>query len=168
LTTLAEEGYLAFDSSVEAWSWNLPRIRAKGFTDDVVDLMTEKLGRLSETTRQALQQLACLGNSAGIATLNIVREDSEEELHAVLWEAVHAGLVSRLDDVYAFMHDRMHEAAYATVPEGARGAVNLRIGRLLMSKMTPDQVVENVFDVAKQFDFGAEFHWQPAFVNREG
>ncbi len=156
LTTLAQEGFLAFDWSAGAWNWNLPRIRAKGFTDNVVDLMAEKVGRLSETTREALQRLACLGNSAGIATLNIARGDSEEELHAVLWEAVRAGLVSRLDGAYVFMHDRVQEAAYAIVPEGARAAVHLRIGRLFMSKMTPEQLAENVFDVAKQLDFGAE------------
>jgi PAS domain S-box-containing protein len=156
LTTLADEGFLGFDSNTGAWIWNLARIRAKGFTDNVVDLVAEKLGRLPESTREALQQLAFLGNSAGIAALNIVRGDSEEELHAALWEAVRAGLVSRLDGTYAFMHDRVQEAAYTIVPEVARPALHLRIGRLLMSKMTPDQVAENIFDVVKQLDLGAE------------
>ena len=45
------------------WSWDLDRIHAKGYTDNVVDLMVGKLNRLPADTQKALQQLACLGNS---------------------------------------------------------------------------------------------------------
>jgi predicted ATPase len=48
LTALSEEGPLAFDPGVAAWSWGLARIRAKGYTDNVVDLMVGKLHRLPE------------------------------------------------------------------------------------------------------------------------
>ena len=72
LTALAEEGLLAFDHDRAAWSWDLERIHAKGYTDNVVDLMVGKLHRLPATTQNALQQLACLGNSAEFATLAIV------------------------------------------------------------------------------------------------
>jgi predicted ATPase len=53
-TTLAEEGLLAFDPITRAWQWNMDRIRAKGITDNVVDLMAGKLKRLSATTQEAL------------------------------------------------------------------------------------------------------------------
>ena len=62
----------AFDHGAARWRWDLDRIRAKGYTDNVVDLMVGKLGRLPAETQTALQQLACLGNSAEIAMLSIV------------------------------------------------------------------------------------------------
>ena len=62
LTALAEEGLLRLDPDAAAWIWDLARIRAKGYTDNVVDLMVGKLKRLSGATQTALQQLACLGN----------------------------------------------------------------------------------------------------------
>ena len=71
-TALAEEGLLAFDPVTRAWRWDMERIRAKGYTDNVVDLMVGKLKRLSATTQEALKQLACLGNVAEIATLALV------------------------------------------------------------------------------------------------
>src|ERR1700716_1757694 len=37
---LADEGLLAFDPVASAWQWNIDRIRAKSYTDNVVDLMT--------------------------------------------------------------------------------------------------------------------------------
>ena len=70
LTALAEEGLLRRDPDAGAWVWDLARIRAHGYTDNVVDLMVEKLKRLSGTAQTALQQLACLGNVAEIATLS--------------------------------------------------------------------------------------------------
>jgi serine/threonine protein kinase len=59
-TALAEEGLLAFDPVAPAWQWDIDRIRAKSYTDNVVDLMAGKLKRLSATTQEALKLLACL------------------------------------------------------------------------------------------------------------
>ena len=81
LTSLAEEGLLRFDRDAAAWTWDLDRIRAKGYSDNVVDLMLGKLRRLPHHTQTALQQLACLGNVAEIATLSVVFGQSEEEIH---------------------------------------------------------------------------------------
>jgi predicted ATPase len=69
ITALAEEGLLAFDPVAPAWRWDMDRIRAKGYTDNVVDLMVEKLKRLSGFTQEALKLVACLGNVAEVATL---------------------------------------------------------------------------------------------------
>src|SRR6202011_4772174 len=68
-TALAEEGLLAFDPVAPAWQWDMDRIRAKSYTDNVVDLMAGKLKRLSTAAQEALKQLACLGNVAEAATL---------------------------------------------------------------------------------------------------
>ena len=71
LSSLAEETLVSFDHGAMRWSWDLTRIHAKGYTDNVVDLMVGKLSRLPVDTQVALQQLACLGNSAGLALLAI-------------------------------------------------------------------------------------------------
>ena len=46
LLALAEQALLAFDPSTATWTWDLPRIRAKGFTDNVAELMAAKLSGL--------------------------------------------------------------------------------------------------------------------------
>src|SRR4029077_10647035 len=76
ISTLAEEGLLTFNHDDGRWSWDVKRIHAKGYTDNVVDLVVWKLNRLPIETQKALQQLACLGNSAQFTLLGIVSEDS--------------------------------------------------------------------------------------------
>jgi PAS domain S-box-containing protein len=154
LTTLAEEGLLAFDHGEVRWSWDLDRIRATGFTDNVVELMLGKLGRLPVETRAALQQLACLGNAAP-AMLSLVHGGTEAALHAALWEAVRAGLVFRHEGAYRFLHDRVQEAAYALIPAGEQAAEHLRIGRLLAARTAPEAIEENVFEIVRQLNRGA-------------
>ncbi len=138
LSSLAEEGLLTFDHDAARWSWDLERIHAKGYTDNVVDLMVGKLTRLPAETQEALQQLACLGNIAEIATLSLVLGTSEEQVHAALWPAVGQELVERLAGAYRFVHDRVQEAAYSLIPEERRGEVHLRIGRLLAAHTPPE------------------------------
>ena len=155
LTALAEEHLVEFDVLGPAWSWDLARIRAKGYTDNVVDLMAGKLSRLPHTTQEALGQLACLGNVAEISTLALVQGEKEEQIHAALWQAVLAGLVFRLDSVYTFLHDRVQEAAYALMPESERAAVHLRIGRLFVSRTAPEEIEEKIFEIVNQLNRGA-------------
>jgi hypothetical protein len=131
ITALAEEGLLTFDHGKGRWSWDLNCIQAKGYTDNVADLMVGKLNRLAIETQKALQEFACLGNSAKIAALSVVHGTSEEKLHSDLWEAVRLEFIVRLEDSYRFIHDRVQEAAYSLLPEELRAETHLRLGRLL-------------------------------------
>jgi predicted ATPase/signal transduction histidine kinase/GAF domain-containing protein len=155
LTMLADEGLLAFDPEAAVWRWDVARIRSKGFTDNVVDLMAEKLDRLPDKTQKAMRLFACLGNVAEIATLNLIQAGSEEALHAALWMAVRAGLVVRLEKSYAFIHDRVQEAAYRLIPSDELTEVHLNIGRILASRTAPAEIDEKIFEIVNQFNRGA-------------
>ena len=155
LTALAEEGLLVFDRDAARWTWDVGRIRAKGYTDNVADLMLGKLRRLPAATRAVLKQLSCLGSSAPIATLTLIQSRSEDALHATLEAAVRSRLLLRQEGAYRFLHDRVREAAYALIPEGERAAAHLAIGRRLVAHTQPDAVEESVFEIVGQLNRGA-------------
>ena len=154
LSALHEERLLLFDTDHAIWKWDLDRIRAQQFTDNVVDLMVGKLGRLPVGTRETLKQLACLGNIAGITTLAMVQNRAEEEIDSDLWHALCQGFIFRLDSSCKFVHDRIQEAAYSLVPDESRVEAHLRIGRILLSRMTSAEIAENIFDIANQLNVG--------------
>jgi PAS domain S-box-containing protein len=154
ISALVEEGLLTFDYGEGQWSWNLNTIRAKGYTDNVADLMVGKLKRLPIETQQALQLLACLGNRAEFAVLEMVSQQSSNEMHARFWEATRTGLVFRSGDAYWFLHDRVQEAAYSLIPQDSRANAHLRIGRLIAAATPPDKLEERIFEIVNQLNRG--------------
>jgi PAS domain S-box-containing protein len=155
ISALAEEELLTLDHDMAQWSWDLGRIQAERYTDNVVDLMLGKLNRLPDETQKTLKEFACLGNSAEAATLSIILGITEEEVHSDLWEALCLGFIVRSEGSYQFIHDRVQEAAYLLIPEELRPEAHLRIGRQLYSSMMPEATAENIFRVVNQLNAGA-------------
>jgi PAS domain S-box-containing protein len=152
VSTLAEEALLTFDHHDGRWSWDLNRIHAKGYTANVVDLMVGKLNRLPTETQKALQQLACMGNSADFTLLGMVYAGLKDDMHGDLWEAVRTGLISRSEGAYRFVHDRVQEAAYLLIPDDRRASAHLRIGRLLAAHTPPEKREEMIFEIVNQLN----------------
>jgi PAS domain S-box-containing protein len=155
LSTLVDENLLTFDYDHRQWSWNLSRIHAKGYTDNVVDLMVGKLNRLSVETQHALQHFACMGNDAEFDMLQRVYGDSLDEVHNRLWEAVRTGLIFRSENSYRFLHDRVQEAAYSSIPQELRAENHLRIGTLLAEHTPPQKLEETIFEIVNQLNRGS-------------
>jgi PAS domain S-box-containing protein len=152
LRVLADEGLLAFDPKRATWIFDLSAIHAKQYTDNVVDLLVGKLTRLQSDTQNALRQLACIGNAADMAMLSIALGMPEEQVHAALWEARGQQLVERLDRSYKFVHDRVQEAAYASIAEELRAQAHLTIGRLLVAHTPPEKRDEAIFEIVSQLN----------------
>ena len=155
ITELEEEGLLRLDGDAGAWTWDLDRIRGKRYSGNVVDLMVGKLSRFPKATQESLKQLACLGDSAAFELLRAVYEDSKEDMHHRLWEAVRAGLIFRTENSYRFLHDRVQEAAYSLIPGHERAQTHLRIGRILMKTTPEERLEEAIFEIVNQLNRGS-------------
>ncbi|QSQ19110.1 AAA family ATPase [Pyxidicoccus parkwayensis] len=155
LTALHDEHLIAFDASSRAWHWDIEKIRAKGFTDNVAELMAGKLQRLPTATQEALKLAASAGHSVELELPAALLGRDEEETRVTLWEAVRAGLLVCVGRRYTFVHDRVQEAAYALIPEESRAAVHLRIGRFLRSRFGEATADERLFDLVTQLNRGA-------------
>jgi C4-dicarboxylate-specific signal transduction histidine kinase len=78
-----------------------------------------------------------------------------EQLNAALMETVRAGLIVCVNGSYAFLHDRVREAAYALIPESERVAAHARIGRAAAAHSAPEDLEEKIFEIVNQFNRGS-------------
>ncbi len=140
------------DSSVltfavgSGWRWDLARIDALAYTDNVVDLMVRTITRLPPEAVEALKLAAAIGSRFELDVLATVSECSPEEAYGRLDPAMGDGLLIARRDGYHFAHDKVQEGAYAMIPEAKRPAFHLRIGRLLAGKLDLSES-QNLFDV---------------------
>ncbi|WP_431655281.1 trifunctional serine/threonine-protein kinase/ATP-binding protein/sensor histidine kinase [Pantanalinema rosaneae] len=185
LMALYEQHLLSFDLATRCWQWDLEQIRQVGITDNVVDLMVDKLQRLSEPTQNALKLVACIGNTFTLNLLAIAHEKSLSATANDLWEALQEGLILPLsqayklahvtelesslsqegDEVniaYRFLHDRVQQAAYLLIPDDRRQETHLHVGRLLLQHTPPANREEAIFDIVNQLNLGAALICDPA------
>ncbi|MBD1889172.1 AAA family ATPase [Coleofasciculus sp. FACHB-SPT9] len=171
LQSLYTENLLDFDFISSSWQWNLDQIQARGITDNVVELMTQKIQKLPELTQEVLKTAACIGNQFDLKTVSSVGEKPQKETASELWSAVREGLIVPVGDdykflqtdrngdefkvAYRFVHDRIQQAAYSLIPSHRKQAYHLQIGQLLLNSTPPRQQEEKIFDIVNQLNFGS-------------
>ncbi|WP_437568999.1 AAA family ATPase [Sorangium sp. So ce542] len=158
--SLHDHGALTFAAG-SGWRWDLARIDALAYTDNVVDLMARAIVRLPATTQATLKLAAAIGNRFELDMLATVSECSPEEAYGRLDPAVSEGLVSAEREGYRFAHDKVQEGAYAMIPEADRPAFHLRIGRLLAGKLDLSES-QSLFDVVGQLNSAGDLVSDPA------
>ncbi|WP_226582641.1 AAA family ATPase [Microseira wollei] len=166
LKAIYAENLMAFNPNVsqERWKWDLERIEAMGFTDNVVELMISKLKKLPVSTQKLLRIAACIGETFDLNTLSIISKKSLNSIDKIILYAVQLGVIlptSELDDQlliqsYKFGHDRIQQAAYALIAEADKKAMQLQIGRLLWQNSSTERLSEEIFNIVDHLNLGIE------------
>jgi PAS domain S-box-containing protein len=164
LRLLYSDNLLCFDVERLSWRWNLDQIRAANITDNVVELLLNKLKKLPEVSRRLLQLAACIGAEFDLETLAIVSEQSPKAVFQNLLVVIQTGLIQPLSELnkellvqdYKFLHDRVQQAAYTLIDESQKQVVHLQIGRNLLEKTLPEQLSERLFEIVDHLNHGIE------------
>ena len=172
LKRLYEDQLIMFDSTNNAWLWDVKQIEARNITDNIVALMIEKIQQLPSATQRALNLGACLGNTFELKTLALICGQSLPLLVRDLWPALNDELLVARGDAHKllkvmdadntaefnepifFHHDRIQQAAYEVISEDERQAAHLNIGRLLFKNLSPEETEEVLFSIVGQFNDG--------------
>lgn len=153
LKSLYHEKLLTFNQSKGIWEWDLVAVDAVGYSDNVIDLLVDKMMKLPIKSRNLLIRAACLGNKVDVSILEKVAADRDSLDHDID-VCVDAGLLLRVDDSIKFLHDRVQQAAYSLIDVANQAATHLELGRMLLE--SPEHVVEErIFDVVNQLNQGA-------------
>ncbi|MEQ9484526.1 trifunctional serine/threonine-protein kinase/ATP-binding protein/sensor histidine kinase [Coleofasciculus sp. F4-SAH-05] len=167
LRNLYAENLITFNLQNHQWQWDINKIQDKNITDNVVELMTNRLKKLPDSTQHVLQLAACIGANFNLSTLAIVCEQPEDVIFANLVTAVQSELIVPLSQLnpdllvheYKFLHDRVQQAAYALIDECQKKAVHLQIGRLLWQSADSETLSEKIFEIVDHLNQGIGNTW---------
>ncbi len=158
VAALHRDGLLGFDAAKRVWRWDLKRIRTRDLADNVAELLLPELERLSAATRAAIASAALLGHRFDAALLARLRGLDEEALDVVLAPALELGLIGGHGEAaqqYRFLHDRVHELAYALTPEAERPRRHWHIGCTMLAGLKAGAQTDTEdasFDVAEHLN----------------
>lgn len=172
LKSLYTDDLLTFNYQYGHWQWQLEQIQAQQITDNVVELMANKVQKLPAATVNLLKLAACLGNQFDLARIAIVAEQPAWQVATALQAALIDGLIVPLNEtyrlmeleivglaeqvvaVYKFAHDRIQQAVYSLIPPTARQAVHWQLGQLLLQHTSPQTLEQNLFEITNQLNQG--------------
>ena len=168
LTLLSEKDLIRYSPEEKRWIWELAAIEFLAVTENVVDLLVDRLHRFSAETRRLLCLAACIGNTFDLESLGLVSGEGSGEIDENLLPALETGLIlgfsqaQELDNPtagasvesssYKFLHDRVQQAAYALIAQKEKQTVHLQIGQTLLKQYAPEKGEALLFDIVHHFN----------------
>jgi predicted ATPase/signal transduction histidine kinase len=179
LRFLHQSELIHYDRTKSEWTWDLDRIAGVAVSDNVAELLALSLRRLPGESRRLVEIAACIGNQMTLDVLAAVMARPRHVVAQLVWDAVGAGFLVRLEDssaTYQFTHDRVQQTAYSLLADAERRAVHVQIARRMRQGADID---ERLFEMLDQFERGielvvdpvervelAQLHWQAARRSR--
>ena len=166
---LWDETLLTFDGARGTFAWNLDAITSAGIPDNVVNLVTDKMGSLQDAERHVLKVAACMGDRFGLHLLAEVLQKAPQAVAQQLDGALQSGLVVPLAGAYRyageqgsaetnieykFAHDRVQEAAYELLTADEAARQHHAIAQLLIAKWHHDSHDIDIFAVVEHCNAG--------------
>ncbi|PKM37024.1 MAG: hypothetical protein CVV06_08025 [Gammaproteobacteria bacterium HGW-Gammaproteobacteria-10] len=135
LRELQRNNVLHYDAGSGQWRFDRDRLRAAAISDNVVDFMTKRVGKLDEPVRELLKIVACIGCAVDPDTIGTVFGESTLP-YKNMAAAETLGLLLKQSDMaeknkahYFFSHDRVQQAVHSLCSEHELFGNRLKIGR---------------------------------------
>ena len=175
LLELCDQHCISFDGDAGHWLCDITKVQQLALTDDVVDLLIERLKQLPDTTQKILNLAACLGDSFDLSTLAIITQQTQTSLADCIWPSLQMGLVipknntykffqgtlqnqssSTVCVAYEFLHDRVQQAAYELAcNEQDTQSLRLEIARKLLQKHCFEADQRRLFLIVENYNCGS-------------
>ncbi len=164
LQLLYEKDLIWFDLNERIWKWDLRLIQTADITDNVIELLLEKIKNLSKPAQELLTLASLIGNSFDLNLLSYISKKSLEFTYTLLQEAVLEGLVlidekttnSSPNIGFHFVHDKIQQAANTLIDIDRINNLHLEIGRLLLANINDGNYDTNLFDIVNHYNFGIQ------------
>ena len=148
LRALHDDALLGFDTQTGRWVWDLEKIRARDYSENVAQLVADRMSRLAPDTRAALRVASCVGTVFAPLIVAAVLGMAPHRVAAALDAAVDDALVEPTSgERYRFVHDRVQQGAYALIADAERSALRRKIGQVMRRLFSDAELDEALFEV---------------------
>ena len=170
LKSIYDQDLLEFNFGLMKWVWDEEKVDARLVTENVTTILINKLKQHDEESQKVLQVASCLGatfstpmvamivdglSSEELTEVSLTDDDDDEEGAATEVAIIIAalecdGLIETergSSTRYRFCHDKIQSAAFMLIPAGRRNSLRGEIGDILMQKLDPEELEENLFTV---------------------
>lgn len=165
---LHEAGLIHYDRGLGEWCWSMREIWDHDPTEDVVELLREKLRALPAATRSGLMTAACLGSAFDAGRLAMALGTTADAVLRQLRGAIDQGLLvavepseRRAGATHRFLHDRVQQAAFSLFRAEELPALRLQLGRRLLAALPAEEVQAFPFEVVDNLNSGAALVTSP-------
>ncbi|MBF0380471.1 MAG: AAA family ATPase [Magnetococcales bacterium] len=148
------------------WQWDVAGIKGQDITDNLAQLMANRIDQLGIETQRTVQLAACIGTTFDLGLIHRVHETSSQNIARELWPALQEGLIIPLDrdyqlahyqddhysTSYRFVHDWVQRAAYDSMDQQTQHKHHLAIGRLLLADIDNQPQGEQLFAASNHFN----------------
>ena len=167
---LYHDHILKFNSSAGGWEWDIEKVLAIGFTDNVIDLLVERLNSMPADVRNVLSLASCIGtvfnpslimlllNTPIDTTLKLIHEASKDGFLIPVRNSNISAEGNSEDEttVFRFSHDRILEASYSLLSLRDIQLNHLKIARILLEKTTRETIDESIFEIISHYHKGID------------
>ena len=171
LIFLNETNVIWFDNARNCWQWRLDKPGEAGLPGSLLELFILKLRRLDTAGQNLFSLAACLGTRFEIETLSMISGLDTGACLTLLFSEPAKGLLLRWEGggdgspspalrattVCTFRHDRVQQAAYTLIDPAELPHVLLKIGRMLLTSLMPEQFSERLPEVVNDLNAGYHF-----------
>jgi predicted ATPase len=146
LQSLVDETSIEFELETRKWLWDVEQIKQRNFTDNVVELMSDKIQKLPLDTQEVLKVAACIGNRFELQNLAIAQsarsanalEKSLQSTALLLRAAMQEDLVFPLSENHKFVE-------LVSESEAFRLTTNNQIGNIVSYKFVHDRIQQAAY-----------------------
>jgi predicted ATPase/serine phosphatase RsbU (regulator of sigma subunit)/tRNA A-37 threonylcarbamoyl transferase component Bud32 len=182
LKQLIRQDLIRFDGTAGsegqgAWIWDLSKIKEAAISDNVVELLLERMRSLPKESQDLLRTASSIGSTFDLFTLAEITNYNYKEIIKLIGDTVREELFIPIGEEYRridslgddkseenrntalsirlrFQHDRVQQAGYELLSAEERPKLHLSIAKVLLSSTSKEMIEEKIFDIVSHCNKG--------------
>lgn len=168
LTSLYQQNLISFDRNAMTWQWDLSAIAECEITENVVNVLVNKIATLPQATQKLLPVAACIGITFKLSTLAAITESEPAQVLANLMPAVQEKLLLLLpnssplnprneteslgDSLFKFQHKKLQIMTEFMSDFHLRNLTKLQMARWLLQQNKAQE--SSIFELVDYYNQG--------------